>query len=259
MFQIACLPEPFTDVHEHCIYCSLFKSGKVLLTQCEAEGFRRITYFLDRPDVMSTYQVRLAANQAEFPALLSNGNQKSGGACDNEPAGRHFAVFEDPFPKPCYLFALVAGQLEALTEIYQHPDKPNGKKVAVNIWSNAASVSKLHWSMKSVKMAMKWDEDVFGLEYDLDVFNIVCVRDFNMGAMENKSLNVFVSSLLLASPDTATGETLFHPSVSRLTATENPRCDMLNCFISYVTQTQMCCHPYVVFVSSFSLVVVVEL
>eukprot|EP01071_Lankesteria_metandrocarpae_P015611 Lankesteria_metandrocarpae@DN987_c0_g1_i1.p1 len=180
----------------------LFKSGNVLCTQCEAEGFRRITYALDRPDVMAAFRVRLSGDKTTFPVLLSNGNQVDAGMTADPNV--HYAVYEDPHLKPVYLFALVAGELASLADEYQHPAKPKGKKVKLHIWSEAEHLSKLHWSMESIKRAMQWDEDTFGLEYDLDLFNIVCIRDFNMGAMENKSLNVFVSSLLLASQATST-------------------------------------------------------
>ncbi|CEM00603.1 unnamed protein product [Vitrella brassicaformis CCMP3155] len=176
----------------------LYKSGGMYCTQCEAEGFRRITYFLDRPDVMSLYTVRVEASKSEYPVLLSNGNQiSSGDAAD----GRHYASFEDPHPKPCYLFALVVGNLKSI-----HSDftTTSGRKVRLEIFSEPHNVAKLDWAMESLKKAMKWDEEKFGREYDLDVFNIVAVDDFNMGAMENKGLNVFNTALILASPDTST-------------------------------------------------------
>ena len=176
----------------------LYVSNGVFCTQCEAEGFRRITYFLDRPDVMSRYRVRMTADAADFPVLLSNGNHVDGGTLAD---GRHWAEWEDPFPKPSYLFALVAGRLE---HIEDHFKTASGRDVTLRIYTRAADVDKCEHAMASLKKAMDWDEKVFGLEYDLNVFNIVAVGDFNMGAMENKSLNIFNTSYILAKPETAT-------------------------------------------------------
>ena len=176
----------------------LYQSSGNYCTQCEAEGFRAITPFLDRPDVMARYSVRIEADKTAYPVLLSNGNLKDSGDAD---AGRHWALWVDPFPKPSYLFALVAGDLAHQKDTFQ---TMNGRNVDLWIWTNHGSEDRLNHAMLSLKKSMKWDEDVFGLEYDLDLYNIVVVHDFNMGAMENKSLNVFNSSLVLARPDTAT-------------------------------------------------------
>lgn len=177
----------------------LYKSGGMFCTQCEAEGFRRITFFPDRPDIMATYRVRIEAPDS-YPILLSNGNKMDEG-CLGE--GRHYAVWEDPFPKPSYLFAMVAGKLKSITDSFT---TSSGRKVHLEIFSEPENVDKLDHAMVSLKQSMKWDEDVFGLEYDLDVFNIVAVNDFNMGAMENKGLNIFNTALLLARKDTATDD-----------------------------------------------------
>ncbi|KAL6859153.1 hypothetical protein ACP4OV_018155 [Aristida adscensionis] len=176
----------------------LYKSTGNFCTQCEAEGFRKITYFQDRPDVMAKYTCRIEADKSLYPVLLSNGNLiEQGDLAD----GKHYALWEDPFKKPCYLFALVAGQLECREDSFV---TCSGRKVALRIWTPAQDLPKTAHAMYSLKAAMKWDEEVFGLEYDLDLFNIVVVPDFNMGAMENKSLNIFQSRLVLASPETAT-------------------------------------------------------
>ncbi|GMY30359.1 puromycin-sensitive aminopeptidase isoform X1 [Fagus crenata] len=176
----------------------LYKSSGNFCTQCEAEGFRKITFYQDRPDIMAKYTCRIEADKSLYPVLLSNGNLIEKG--DHED-GRHYALWEDPFKKPCYLFALVAGQLESRDDTFI---TRSGRKVSLRIWTPAQDVPKTAHAMYSLKAAMKWDEDVFGLEYDLDLFNIVAVPDFNMGAMENKSLNLFNSKLVLASPETAT-------------------------------------------------------
>jgi aminopeptidase N len=176
----------------------LYKSGGNFCTQCEAEGFRRITYFLDRPDVTTRYTVTITADKARYPVLLSNGNPA--GAVDL-PGGRHRARWIDPHPKPCYLFALVAGDLIAVRDEFT---TASGRKVALAIWVRRGDEDKCAHAMASLKAAMRWDEEVYGLEYDLDVFNIVAVSDFNMGAMENKGLNIFNTRYVLAKPDTAT-------------------------------------------------------
>lgn len=176
----------------------LYYSSKMFCTQCEAEGFRRITWYPDRPDVMSNFKTKIIADKKNYPALLSNGNRIDFGNLDNN---RHFAVWEDPFKKPSYLFALVAGDLVALKDKFT---TTSGKKVDLEIYVEKENINKCDHAMKSLKQAMKWDEDVFGREYDLDIYMIVAVDAFNMGAMENKGLNIFNSSLVLAKPETAT-------------------------------------------------------
>ncbi|PIA34216.1 hypothetical protein AQUCO_03800066v1 [Aquilegia coerulea] len=175
----------------------LYKSSGNFCTQCEAEGFRKITFYQDRPDIMAKYSVRIEADKSLYPVLLSNGNLIEQGELEG---GKHYVLWEDPFKKPCYLFALVAGQLESRDDKFV---TRSGREVALRIWTPAQDLPKTVHAMYSLKAAMKWDEDVFGLEYDLDLFNIVAVPDFNMGAMENKSLNIFNSKLVLASPETA--------------------------------------------------------
>ncbi len=179
----------------------LYRSGSAYCTQCEAEGFRRITYFLDRPDVLSTYRVRLEADRAEAPVLLSNGNLETAGEADIP--GRHFAIWSDPHKKPCYLFALVAGDLGSITDSFV---TASGKNVALAIHVEHGREERARYAMDTLKRSMAWDERAYGREYDLDVFNIVAVSDFNMGAMENKGLNVFNDKYVLASPETATDE-----------------------------------------------------
>src|SRR5689334_4901854 len=176
----------------------LYASNGMLCTQCEAEGFRRITFFPDRPDVLSKYRVRMEGDATAFPVLLSNGNRVAHGEAAN---GRHWAEWEDPFPKPCYLFALVAGDLKANCDSFT---TLSGRKVDLFIWVREADLPKTQHAMNSLKLAMAWDEKVYGREYDLDQFNIVAVSDFNMGAMENKSLNIFNSAYVLADQETAT-------------------------------------------------------
>ncbi|MEZ4396214.1 MAG: aminopeptidase N [Candidatus Krumholzibacteriia bacterium] len=176
----------------------LYRSGGNFCTQCEAEGFRKITWFLDRPDVMARYTVRIEGEKARYPVLLSNGNLLEEGALAD---GRHFAVWEDPYPKPSYLFALVAGDLVHLEDRFT---TRSGREVTLRIYVRANDLDKTAHAMRSLKKSMQWDEETFGLEYDLDVFNIVAVSDFNMGAMENKSLNIFNSKYVMASEATAT-------------------------------------------------------
>jgi aminopeptidase N len=176
----------------------LYTSGGNFCTQCEAEGFRRITWFLDRPDVSARYRVRIEADKSRYPILLSNGNPAERGDLAD---GRHFAVWDDPHPKPSYLFALVAGDLVALEDSFT---TRSGRKVALAIWVRRGDEDKCAHAMASLKASMRWDEETYGLEYDLDVFNIVAVSDFNMGAMENKGLNIFNTRYVLAKPDTAT-------------------------------------------------------
>jgi aminopeptidase N len=177
----------------------LYQSNGMYCTQCEAEGFRRITYFYDRPDVMTRYTVRMEASKTLCPVLLSNGNFQSGD--DVAGTDRHFAVWHDPHPKPSYLFALVAGDLAGVHDIFQ---TMSGRSVDLGIYVEKGKEDRCAWAMESLKASMRWDETAFGREYDLDVFNIVAVSDFNMGAMENKGLNVFNDKYILALPGTAT-------------------------------------------------------
>jgi len=176
----------------------LYLSGEFLLTQCEAEGFRKITWFPDRPDVMTTYRVTLEADKSEFPVLLSNGNQVDSGELS---ANRHWICWEDPFPKPAYLFALVAGKLALVEDRFT---TRSGRDVSLRIYVEKENLDRCEHAMESLINAMRWDEERFGLEYDLDIYHIVATNDFNMGAMENKSLNIFNSKYVLARPDTAT-------------------------------------------------------
>ncbi|PZF77727.1 aminopeptidase N [Aestuariivirga litoralis] len=177
----------------------LYLSGGVFCTQCEAEGFRRITYFYDRPDVMARYTVRIEAEREQAPILLSNGNPRERDVIGGTT--RHFAVWDDPFPKPSYLFALVAGDLGAVHDGFT---TMSGRTVELGIYVLKGNEGRCAWAMESLKQSMRWDERRFGREYDLDVFNIVAVPDFNMGAMENKGLNVFNDKYILANPETAT-------------------------------------------------------
>ena len=176
----------------------LYMSGGRFCTQCEAEGFRKVTYWPDRPDVLSRFTVRMDADKAAYPRLLSNGNLMDSG---DLPGGRHFAVWNDPFLKPCYLFALVAGELDVLEDAFV---TMSGRKVDLRIYVDPGQSPRALYAMDALKRSMRWDEEAFGREYDLDLFMIVAVRDFNFGAMENKGLNIFNSSLLLADSDTAT-------------------------------------------------------
>jgi len=178
----------------------LYQSGEMLCTQCEAEGFRRITYFLDRPDVMARYGVTLAADRRRFPVLLSNGNP---GVMRDLGDGRHEVHWEDPFPKPCYLFALIAGDLGLVEDRFT---TASGRAVGLRIYVEPQNLDQCGHAMRSLKLAMRWDEERFGREYDLDLFMIVAVSHFNMGAMENKGLNVFNDKYVLARPDTATDQ-----------------------------------------------------
>ena len=176
----------------------LYKSRALFCTQCEAEGFRKITYYLDRPDVMSVFTVTIEAERANYPVLLSNGNLFA----DEELAnGRHRAVWHDPHPKPAYLFALVAGDLSFVED---HFTTSGGRNVNLRIYVEQKDLDKCAHAMRSLQQAMRWDEEVYGREYDLDIFNIVAVDDFNMGAMENKSLNIFNTSCVLCSPQITT-------------------------------------------------------
>ncbi|PNR00306.1 aminopeptidase N (plasmid) [Azospirillum argentinense] len=201
------VPETFTletvvriKPQENTALEGLYKSSGNFCTQCEAEGFRKITYFADRPDVMARYTTTITADKALYPVLLSNGNLIESG---DLPDGRHRAVWEDPFPKPCYLFALVAGTLVHQEDRFR---TASGRDVTLRIYVEPGNEDKVDHAMRSLIKSMRWDEEVFGLEYDLDIFNIVAVGDFNMGAMENKSLNVFNTKYILAKPETATDQ-----------------------------------------------------
>lgn len=178
----------------------LFLSSGMFCTQCEPEGFRRITYFLDRPDNLSVFTVRLEAAREQYPVLLSNGNRTDSGEL---PGGRHFAVWNDPFPKPSYLFALVAGDLGSIHDSFT---TMTGRKIALDIYVEHGNEPRAHYAMDALKRSMKWDEENYGREYDLDIFMIVAVSAFNMGAMENKGLNIFNDKVLLATPETATDD-----------------------------------------------------
>lgn len=178
----------------------LYLSNGIFCTQCEAEGFRKITYFLDRPDVMASYTTTIEGDAEEMPVLLANGNLIDSGKLDN---GRHFATWEDPFKKPCYLFAMVAGDLVRVEGFFT---TSSGRKISLQIFVEPHNREKCGHALKSLQKAMKWDEEVFGLEYDLDQYGIVAVDDFNAGAMENKGLNIFNSKYVLANPLTATDD-----------------------------------------------------
>ena len=178
----------------------LYRSGSMFCTQCEAEGFRRITWYLDRPDVMADFRTRIEADKRKYPVLLGNGNPVESG---DLPDGRHYAVWEDPFPKPCYLFALVAGDLKYIEDKHT---TPSGRDIQLRIYVEPENIDKCDHAMQSLIKAMVWDEQNYGREYDLDVYNVVAVNDFNMGAMENKGLNIFNSKYVLASPETATDQ-----------------------------------------------------
>ena len=178
----------------------LYRSGALYCTQCEPEGFRRITYYLDRPDVLAKFRVRLEVDVKEAPVLLANGNLVEEGKAG---AKRHYAIWEDPHPKPSYLFAMVGGKLGCVTGSFK---TKSGRKVELRVYCEPGKEDRCEWAMESLKASMRWDEQRFGLEYDLDIFMIVAVSDFNMGAMENKGLNIFNDKLILARPDTATDD-----------------------------------------------------
>ncbi|WP_404842603.1 aminopeptidase N [Colwellia sp. BRX10-3] len=182
----------------------LFKSGDAYCTQCEAEGFRRISYYLDRPDIMATFTTKVIADKTQYPYLLSNGNKVASGDLAN---GQHYMQWHDPFPKPCYLFALVAGDFDVLKDTYK---TTSGRDIALEIFVDKGNVNKAHHAMASLKHSMNWDEETFGLEYDLDIYMIVAVDFFNMGAMENKGLNVFNSKFVLADEASATDVDYFN-------------------------------------------------
>ncbi|MDX1805294.1 MAG: aminopeptidase N, partial [Alcanivorax sp.] len=175
----------------------LYRSNGMICTQCEAEGFRRITFFPDRPDVLARFTTTVRADKASYPLLLSNGNPVAQG----EEGGRHWVTWEDPFPKPCYLFALVAGDLACLEDSFT---TASGRRVALRLYAEHRDLDKLGHAMESLKNAMRWDEQTYGREYDLDIYMIVAVSHFNMGAMENKGLNIFNTACVLAHPDTTT-------------------------------------------------------
>lgn len=175
-----------------------YKSGDQLCTQCEPEGFRKITYYIDRPDVMAKFKNRMSANKEKYPYLLSNGNRTESG---DLPDGRHWVEWEDPFRKPCYLFAMVAGEFDVARDTFT---TMSGRKVDLEIYVDKGNLFKTDHALHSLKQAMKWDEMTFGLEYDLDIYMIVAVDSFNMGAMENKGLNIFNSTYTLASKETGT-------------------------------------------------------
>lgn len=181
----------------------IYASGRNLISQCEAEGFRRITYFMDRPDVLTRYTTVIRASKAQYPVVLSNGNMKGEKDLGD---GRREVTFVDPFPKPCYLFALVAGDLSPRKEMFTLKD---GRTVELSVWVDPQDAHKSAWTLESLKKAIRWDEERWGLELDLDNFKIVATNDFNFGAMENKGLNIFNAKYALASPDTATDEDYF--------------------------------------------------
>lgn len=176
----------------------LYQSGAALCTQCEAEGFRHITWYLDRPDVLARFTTKIIADKTKYPFLLSNGNRIAEGELEN---GRHWVQWQDPFPKPCYLFALVAGDFDVLRDTFK---TRSGRDVALELFVDRGNLDRASWAMTSLKASMKWDETRFGLEYDLDIYMIVAVDFFNMGAMENKGLNIFNSKYVLARAETAT-------------------------------------------------------
>ncbi len=186
------------------LYLSGSRESGFLLTQCEAEGFRHITFFPDRPDVLSRYTVTLRADRARFPVLLAGGNPDGAGELEG---GRHWARFVDPHPKPSYLFALVAGRLERIERDYVTAD---GRAVQLKIWAEADAIDRCHYAMDALERAMRWDEQAYGRNYDLDVFHVVATHDFNMGAMENKGLNIFNAKCLLADPDSTTDDEYRH-------------------------------------------------
>ncbi|HJU25559.1 MAG TPA: aminopeptidase N, partial [Rhodanobacteraceae bacterium] len=186
------------------LYLSGSDERGFLLTQCEAQGFRRVTFFPDRPDVLAPYTVTLRAGRERFPVLLAGGNPDGAGEL---PDGRHWARFVDPIPKPCYLFALVAGHLEKLERAYRTAD---GRDVAVRIWAEADAIGQCRYALDALERAMRWDERAYGRNYDLSVFNVVVTHDFNMGAMENKGLNIFNAKYLLADPETSADEEYRH-------------------------------------------------
>jgi len=206
-FKLAKTPDKFeleiTNIlkpQENTTLEGLYKSGNILCTQCEAQGFKKITPFLDRPDVMAAYSCTIIADKTKYPVLLSNGNLVKSGKLDNN---RHFVTWKDPFKKPGYLFALVAGNLDHIKDEFK---TCSGKIVDLKIYSEKENIDKCSHAMESLKQAMEWDEKRFGLEYDLNLYQIVAINDFNAGAMENKGLNIFNSKYVLADHQTATDE-----------------------------------------------------
>jgi aminopeptidase N len=191
--------ETIVDPTNNTQLMGLYRAGATYCTQCEPEGFRRITYFLDRPDVMAVYTTRIEADKSEAPLLLANGNLTAQG--DVPGTARHFAVWHDPFPKPSYLFALIGGRLAQVSDSFT---TVSGRKVALHVYVEPSKEDRCGFAMDSLKRAMRWDEEAFGREYDLDIFMIVAVSAFNMGAMENKGLNIFNDKYVLASPESAT-------------------------------------------------------
>ena len=203
--RLSQLPEAFTlktltkiDPANNAALEGLYKSDGMFCTQCEAEGFRRITFYPDRPDVMSVYSTTIEADKSAYPVLLSNGNLVAQGDLDN---GRHWVKWEDPFSKPAYLFALVAGDLQHIKDTFT---TVSGREVELLIYAEQKDLNKLDYAMQSLKKSMAWDEQVYGREYDLDIYMIVAVDFFNMGAMENKGLNIFNTSCVLGHPATTT-------------------------------------------------------
>ncbi|HLB58069.1 MAG TPA: M1 family aminopeptidase, partial [Gammaproteobacteria bacterium] len=183
---------------DNTVLMGLYKSSGIYCTQCESEGFRRITYFLDRPDVLSKFTTTIAADKKSYPILLSNGNLVDSG---DSSGGRHWIKWEDPFLKPCYLFAAVAGDLEFIED---HFVTCSDRKITLRLFCEKGNRDKCFHAMDVLKQAMRWDEEKYGREYDLDLFMILAVDDFNVGAMENKGLNIFNSSCVFARSDTAT-------------------------------------------------------
>ncbi|MGI9269480.1 MAG: M1 family aminopeptidase, partial [Porticoccus sp.] len=188
----------------------LYKSRTMYCTQCEAEGFRRITYYLDRPDVMSEFTTTIIADKSSCPVLLSNGNLIDSGDCKadlsdlkNKKNERHWATWHDPFPKPSYLFAMVAGNLSVVKDSFL---TCSGKAIDIQLFVEPKDIDKCSHALESLKHAMRWDEETYGREYDLNLYMIVAVDDFNMGAMENKGLNIFNTSCILANPETTTDD-----------------------------------------------------
>ncbi len=205
------VPESFTlstqviiKPQENTLLEGLYRSSNIFCTQCEAEGFRHITYFLDRPDVMTKYQVRIEADKEKYPVLLSNGNLQETGEVFGE---RHFAVWNDPFLKPSYLFALVAGDLAVAEKSIK---TKSGNDLLLQVYTEKAFAHQADYALGAAERAVRWDEQTFGLEYDLERYMIVAISDFNMGAMENKGLNIFNTKYVLASTETATDKDFFH-------------------------------------------------
>ncbi len=190
------------DPYKNTALSGLYASGPMLCTQCEAVGFRRITYYPDRPDVMAKFRVTIHADRKKYPVLLANGNLIKAGA---EKDGRHFALWEDPWPKPCYLFAMVAGKLDKVTSSYK---TKSGRKVLIEIYVEPGKKKQTGFALAALKKSMKWDEKTFGFEYDLDRFMLVATPFFNAGAMENKGLNIFNDACVLGRPETATDGTI---------------------------------------------------